>query len=170
MGFTDFVMAVNRTTHPLEVTYNGRAWVLVPGYRRVPRLQDDGSPVLHTKGKQKGRPIVDIEPAGPTGEPATTTLPYFVAEAAKRQNPVMGTENPYGVDGKGLDYLVGVPEWGDDCSHREQSEAPERLDRSQLVDPRARDAEVIARRDRVPLSEVRPELPNPVGIQANYEG
>ena len=51
--------------------------------------------------------------------PGKNALPAIVAEAAKRQNPIMGSEDPYlGT----LQYLVGIEEQEDDCSPVEQSQ------------------------------------------------
>ncbi len=59
-------------------------------------------------------------------------VPIVVVQFAKDQNPVMGTQDRYEYEGSS--YLVGVPEWGDDCSPIEQSDAIERLDRSSIED------------------------------------
>lgn len=64
--------------------------------------------------------------------------PAIVAEAAKRQNPVMGSEDPYTME---MDYLVGIEEYGDDCSPIEQSPAIERFSRDKLVG--AKETEVV---------------------------
>ena len=56
-------------------------------------------------------------------------LPVIVAEAAKRQNPLMGSEDPR--DGS-MEYLVGIEEQGDDCSPIEQAPAIEKWDRKKL--------------------------------------
>jgi len=59
-------------------------------------------------------------------------VPIVVVQYAKDQNPVMGTQDRYEYEGS--QYLVGVPEWGDDCSPIEQSDAIERLDRTTIED------------------------------------
>ena len=59
-------------------------------------------------------------------------LPEFAAELVKRQNVVMGTEDPD--NPRDVEYLCGVEAWGDDIDHVEQSDAVERLDRSLLPD------------------------------------
>jgi hypothetical protein len=65
--------------------------------------------------------------------PGKNSLPLIVAEAAKRQNPLMGSLNPF----TGLcDYLVGIEEQGDDCSPIEQSTAIEVMDRSKMKNTR----------------------------------
>jgi hypothetical protein len=64
--------------------------------------------------------------------------PAIVAEAAKRQNPVMGSEDPYTLQ---MDYLIGVEEWGDPCDPIEQSPEIERMTRKKLVG--AKPSEVV---------------------------
>lgn len=56
--------------------------------------------------------------------------PTLVAEAFKRQNPVMGSEDPYTGE---IQYLVGVEEWGDPLSNLEQSQAITKLNRAAWV-------------------------------------
>lgn len=102
------VQVVNRTTVQLEVMEDGMVYTIRPGYVNV------------------GGEIVGAD----NGKVATEPLPYFAAEKAKRQNPIMGTGNPY--DGRSFQSLVAVPEWGDEYDHVEQSNAIELLDRSQL--------------------------------------
>lgn len=116
------VRVVNRTTKPLTVTFDGRQYNLVPGYREMP----DGT----------------VEPAGPHGEVAVTHLDYLKAEMARRQNPRKGTENPR--DPADVEHLVAIVEDGHDVSWLEQSDAVERLDRSQIEDAKVRNAEVVA--------------------------
>lgn len=50
--------------------------------------------------------------------PGKSSHPLIIAEAIKRANPIMGSDNP--VTGT-LQYLVGIEEQGDDCSPIEQS-------------------------------------------------
>lgn len=108
------VQVVNRSTVPLEVMADGMVYTIRPGYTR------------DADGKIIG--------AGENGNVLTEPLPYFAAEKAKRQNPIMGTGNPY--DGRSFTSLIAVPEWGDDYAHAEQSDAIEMLDRSQLPEDR----------------------------------
>lgn len=121
---------VNRTTVPLEVTDDGKPWRIRPGYKRVPRLQD-GEPVIDP---ETGEPVFDIVGAAEGGRVAMEPLGYFAAERAKRQNPVMGTQDPY--NPTRFVSLVAVPDWGDDYSHIEQTDALELVDRSQLPEDR----------------------------------
>jgi hypothetical protein len=61
---------------------------------------------------------------------AKEALPLTVAEAIKRQNPVMGSEDPYSGS---MDYLVAILEQGDDDSPVEQnSKAITRMNRAPL--------------------------------------
>jgi hypothetical protein len=62
--------------------------------------------------------------------PETRDVPRCVAEAACRQHPVMGTEDPYAP--LGVDLLVYVEGTDQPSTPIEQSDAIERLDRSQL--------------------------------------
>src|SRR6266705_1344900 len=65
--------------------------------------------------------------------PGKNAFPAIVAEAAKRQNPLMGSLNP----ATGIcDYLVGIEEQGDVCTPLEQSKAIELMDRSKLTQSR----------------------------------
>lgn len=70
--------------------------------------------------------------------PGRNALPAIVAEAAKRQNPIMGSEDPVTLN---MRYLVGIEEQEDDCSPVEQSPAIQRIDRSKMTN--ARPVEVV---------------------------
>lgn len=72
--------------------------------------------------------------------PGPNTVPSYVVQPAKNQHRVMGTEDP----GNPLAFetLVGVP-GVDDCTPREQSKKLEAMDRSLLMDPRARKAKIV---------------------------
>ncbi len=163
MGITRIVHVVNRTTGPLEVMDDGQPWPIRPGYKRL----EDGT----------------ITGAGPNGEVATEALPFFAAERAIRQNPVMGTNDPY--NPRAFESLVAVPDWGQDYSHREQSDAVELLDRSQLpVDAQAATAFAVrgGRKPNIPGKpapkqdpsagrgnvEYQPTIANPTGMRMDY--
>ena len=60
---------------------------------------------------------------------AKEALPLIVAEAIKRQNVVMGSEDPYT---GAMDYLVGIQEQGDDCSPVEQTVSITRMNRGKM--------------------------------------
>lgn len=64
-----------------------------------------------------------------TIEPGKSSYPVVQAEAFKRQNPVMGSEDPRTLY---TDYLIGIEEQKDDCSPIEQSDSIERWDRKAL--------------------------------------
>lgn len=70
--------------------------------------------------------------------PGKNALPAVVAEAAKRQNPIMGSEDPVSLQ---MRYLVGIEEQEDDCTPIEQSNSVQRIDRSKLHG--ARPVEVV---------------------------
>jgi len=57
------------------------------------------------------------------------SLPRIVAEAAKRQNVVMGSEDPYTGE---MQYLLGVEEWGDPLTSVEQTPIITRMNRTPL--------------------------------------
>jgi hypothetical protein len=67
-------------------------------------------------------------------KPGSHHLPELVAEAIKRQNLIMGTEDPYTL---WADYYVGIREQGDDCEPLEEdpgaTKAIERFNRAKLV-------------------------------------
>ncbi len=130
MAFGDDTIVVNRSIKPLEVTYDGQHKVIQPGYKM------DGAKVV---------------PAGVAGRPAVTHLPFQVAEMARRQNVLMGTENPF--DLREVEYLVGVAVedangqlepakgWPQNAiTHCEQTSEQERLNRT-LLDPEAQSAQ-----------------------------
>lgn len=114
MAVMQIVHVVNRTTVPLDVMDDGVPFVIRPGYKRL------------ASGEIVG--------AAPDGSVLLEPLPYFAAERAKRQNPIMGTGDPY--DGRSFLSLVAVPAWGDEFGHVEQSGAIELLDRSKLPEDR----------------------------------
>ncbi len=57
-------------------------------------------------------------------------LPVIVAEAAKRQNVIMGSEDPYTGT---MEYLVGIVEQGDDITPIEQSHSITRMNRKEFA-------------------------------------
>lgn len=93
--------------------------------------------------------------------PATRMLHPFVATHAVRQNPVMGTEDPY--NAMDCEYLVYVKEWKMPAKPIEQSDKPERLDRS-LLPPSAQNAQLVEhRRPRVVRDPIAAENTQFVG-------
>jgi len=141
---------VNRTTSPIDGTFDGQPLVIPPGY-------------LNVEGKITG--------AGPNGTPFGFQLPEYAAEMVKRQNPIMGTEDPENM--RDVEYLLGVEAWGDDISHVEQSDSEERFDR-ELMGDEARGARKVStgnarrkkKKGRGRLIDER--LRNPAGIKADY--
>jgi len=88
----------------------------------------------------------------------------------KRQNPVMGTEDPEAP--ASFESLIGVVEWGDPVDHIEQSDAEERLDR-ELLDDEAQTARPIRRRGAINKKRggrrySDNNLKNPTGIKGEY--
>lgn len=63
-------------------------------------------------------------------EPGDNWLPEIVAEAAKRQNVVLGSEDPFTL---ACEYYVGIKEQGDDCSPMKLSKEIERVNRKKLM-------------------------------------
>lgn len=131
------VHVVNRSFDVLEVMDDGVPWPIRPGYKRVERLDESTG---EQAKDEEGNLLWDCIGAGPGGTVFMEPLPYFAAERAKRQNPVMGTEDP--LNPAAFETLIAVPDWGDDYSPLVQSESIERLDRS-LMDVDAQKAVVI---------------------------
>lgn len=116
------VEIVNRTTKPLNYTWDGAPGVVPPGY----------------KFDEKGR----VVPAGRDGQVRTHHIMKSIAEMARRQNIKRGTEDRWtGV----VEMLIGVaqrdeegnitmaPNWiFNDISHTEQGDAIERFDRNSM--------------------------------------
>lgn len=156
------VNAVNRTTGPLDAMFDGQPVVLVPGYKLV----DDPE----KEGKQK------VVGAGPGESVVTNALPYFAAEMVKRQNPLMGSEDPE--NPREFESLVGIMEWGDDITHLEQSDKMERIDREMLDDEAqtarairtssGRKADKLKKRGKGGRRFTDPQLKNPQGIRGEY--
>lgn len=96
-------------------------------------------------------------------------LPPHIAELCKRQNPIMGTEDV--TDIVSSDHLLAIPEWGDEVTPANQSEAVELLDRESIVmDQQEQVVELTMRRKgKQHRASVAPNLKNPTGIQASYE-
>ena len=61
-----------------------------------------------------------------TVPPGKSAHPLLIAEAIKRRNPIMGSDDPS--TGQ-LQYLIGIEEQGDDCSPIEQSDEIELYNR-----------------------------------------
>jgi hypothetical protein len=126
---------VNRTTEPLEVTDNGIPWVIRPSYKRTQKVVD-------------GVMTEVVVGAGPEETLVLEPLPYFAAERAIRQNPIMGTVDP--LNPNAFQSLIAVPDWGHDLSFAEQSDAIELLDRSMLGDDAQKAVVIIPRGGRKP--------------------
>lgn len=152
-GIPRLVNVVNRTTEPIDGMFDGQPIVLEPGYKEI----EEG-------GKRS------IVGAGPGGSILMNALPYFAAELIKRQNPVMGTEDPE--DPRDFQSLVGVPEWKDDIDFIQQSDAEERLDRELLSEEAGTARRIMTtagRRKKKNRGKVAdPRLRNPGGIRADY--
>jgi len=165
MAIPKMVSAVNRTLKPLDAMYDGQPVVLVPGYLQIDEEKD---------GKPTGRK--QVIGAGPGGAVKVNPLPYFAAEMVKRQNPIMGTEDPE--NPRDFESLIGIVEWGDDIDYCEQSSAEERLDRSLMDDTAQKAVNVMTRSGRKAkrLKKKRRGLKNmvdeslksPMGIRADY--
>jgi hypothetical protein len=177
---------VNRTTKPIDGMFNGQPLTIPAGYRSVqlPKLKTikgkriagvDGQPDSFEADTQEpvlknGEPVIEtrIVGAGPDGYPLAVLLPDYAAEMVKRQNIVMGTEDPENF--RDVAYLLGCESWGDDISPIEQTSAIERFDRSLMANPDARDAQIrggIAgkRGRRNNFTDIR--LNNPAGIRGD---
>lgn len=117
-GRVRLVQIVNRTTDYLDCMYDGVPEKVPAGYKELPPEIEGGPP--------------RIIGAGPDGGPLLYTVEYYAAECYKRQHPRMGTQDPFSVDARDTEYLMGIPEWGDDVSHVEQTDADELIDRTLL--------------------------------------
>lgn len=163
------VEIINRTTEPLMGMWDGVPEVIAPGYRREV-----------FKNEKSGEPETRIVPAGVDGKPLSVTVEYYAAEAYKRQHPLMGSADPYSVDARDTDYLLGVEAWGDDIESLEQSDSDELLDRSRMADDRQNvkrvslvgrksvQMSVLADRQRKHNRRVA-ALANPHGMRINHE-
>lgn len=132
MAYGNLVVCVNRSTKPIEGTFDGQIIRMAPGY------VDDGT----------GKVVRAVDGHG---APVVTMLPAHVAAIVKSQNPVMGTQDP--LNPSPDEYLVGVEKWPagtkDDLTHTEQSDAIEIIDRSAIADEsRSTDSEVISAKGR----------------------
>lgn len=134
------VFALNRTTKPLEATWDGYTYIIPPGFKEIE--------VVELRPKFIGKkPIVNIETGEaemdevkiakivgntPHGGVNLYPMPYFAAEAAMRQNPKLGTLSP--LNPTDFEPLICVPEWGHPIEHTEQADETvvELIDRSQL--------------------------------------
>lgn len=152
MAYGNLVVCVNRTTKPLEGTFDGQIIVIPPGY------VDDGTGTI-------------VRAVDGHGAPVTVQLPSNVAAIVKSQNPMMGTQD---VNAASPDeYLVGVEQWPagkkDDLSHVEQSDAIEIIDRSSINDTsRASDSEVVSARGRR-RSRAAVAVKTGTGVKGDYE-
>ena len=133
------VHALNRTTKPLNVTWDGYPYVVPPGFKKVqvevmkPKLGPRGGAVKDDAGEPIMETVLEdrIVGNGPHGDPLLYPMPYFAAEAGMRQNPKMGTLNP--LNPNDFEPLICVPEWGHPIEHTEQDDAAiELIDRSLL--------------------------------------
>lgn len=104
------------------------------------------------KGTHNGRPY-DLPP----GESQYT---LEVARFFRFQNPVMGRGTPLEDWSTKAEYLVAIKELGDDCSPREQTDAPQRWDTG-LVN--GYNVEVVRPRGGGYAPEIRQPLPSLVG-------
>lgn len=87
----------------------------------------------------------------PVGE---SSLPERIAEVARRQNPQMGTEDPYSMR---VTSLIAIKEQGDDIFPLEQSKSIERLDRASF--PSNHPTEIVRGNTGVARHEVERPLP-----------
>lgn len=80
------------------------------------------------------KPVTGVWDGKPNVIPAggRVALPLVVAEAIKRQNVVMGSEDPYSGE---MQYLVGVVEHNDDLSPIEQTRSITRMNRRGIEKP-----------------------------------
>ena len=87
--------------------------------------------------------------------PGKSAWPLSVAEKAKLQNPVMGTEDQ--ITGE-MESLIGIEENGDDCSPIEQTQKIERWDRKKMPGGE-KDVQVVAGKSGLYAAERHTALP-----------
>ena len=147
MYLDQVVHVVNRTLDPKDVTFDGRPYVLRPGYC----FDRDKSGEL--KLDENGKPAV--VPANKNGEPSKDGVPYAepmltqVAKKAIQLHPLMGSQDPMMAHPD--DFLVGIVEepekWP--ISFLWEGEATELIDRSRLPGHRQSIVHVAQRGRRV---------------------
>lgn len=122
------VHVVNRTLEPLDAMYDGRPYVIPPGYK--------------VTGEGASQKVVG---AGPGGEPASIPMLAGVAKTLIAQHPVMGTQDPYSAHPD--QFEIGVVESPErfPIDFVEDTEAVELLDRT-LVAPERQNIEIVAQR------------------------
>jgi len=137
------VHVLNRTTKPIECTWDGFPYVIPPGFTETvieverPKVNAKGNPIIDNETKEAVLETVTerrIVGAGRHGDVFLYPMPYFAAEAAMRQNPKMGTLNH--LNPNDFEPLVCVPEWGHPIEHTEQD-----LDAVELVSRKDMDPE-----------------------------
>lgn len=118
----------------------------MPSENEIVTVVNRTSKPLH--GTFNGRPY-DLPP----GESR-----YSLKEARffRFQNPVMGRGTPFEDWSSKSEYLVAIKELGDDCSPREQTNAPQRWDTTLLS---GSNVEVVRPRGGGYMSEVRQPVP-----------
>lgn len=162
------VLVVNRTTQPLDCMSDGQPITIRPGYILVPELDENQQPKLDPVTK---KPKTIVRGAAPDGRVACEPMTIGAARRCRRQHPVMGTEDPE-VQGSS-EFLIAIPSMGGsfaDYSYLEQSDAPEALDRTLLLQPGQKAALLTRGRRKAPkpgqsgltrASVYMPELYNP---------
>jgi len=166
------VLVVNRSTQPLDCMSDGQPITVRPGYKLVPDIDEQtGQQKLSPANKA---PMFKVIGAAPDGRVACEPMTVGAAKRCRRQHPVMGTEDPE-IQGS-ADFLIAIPSLGGaaaDYSYLEQTDMPEALDRSLLVQPGSRAVLVTRGRRKLPkrgssglnrASVYMPELYNPNGI------
>jgi hypothetical protein len=164
------VYCVNRSTQPLDCMHDGVPFVLRPGYVEAPDLDENGQQRVDPTTRQ---PAFKIIGAAPGGQVLTEAVILGAALRARRQHPVMGTEDPDLMNSS--ESLVAIPALGHDYSHIEQTDAPERFNRRDMLQP-GQKAVLVTRRRKLPKvgqsgltrgSVYLPELWNPAGIDTS---
>jgi hypothetical protein len=169
------VYVVNRSTVPLDCMSDGVPFVLQPGYRREAII--DPATGQQEVDKITLEPVFAIVGAAPGGRVNTEPVVLGAAMRARRQHPIMGTEDPDAMNSG--EFLVAIPAMGHDFSHVEQTAAPERFDRRLMMNPGQQAVLVTRGRRKRPKvgqsgltrsSTYLPELWNPAGIEVGTMG
>lgn len=185
MGYSqNIVTVVNRTTRPLDVTDDGRPYVIPPGYMVVPDIDEDtGAQRVKVEKGPDGKKIEVpqfkvVGAAKPDRDgnqaPSHDGRPYGhpmivgAAVRARRQHILRGSQDP--TNPQFAETLVAITEIDDPTDHQEQREG-ELLDRSLLPKDRqtvevVRNAHHISKERRRSLVDAR--LSNIAGLRMDY--
>jgi hypothetical protein len=185
----NIVHVVNRTTKPLDVTDDGRPFVIPPGYIAVPDIDPETNaqrtekvtdpkdpkkklevPKLIVVGASAPDKKTGVQVPSHDGKPYEHAMLAGAAVRARRQHILRGSQDP--VNPQFAEPLVGIVEIDDPVDHQEQlGEEVELLDRSLLSEGRQK-AEVVRNPHHLSKSRRRSlvdaRLTNITGLRMDY--